>query len=79
MNTNMHVEAFHSELKYVYMKGKVNKRCENCIYVLLKLAGDKRYERLVKIEKGNNTERVSYDKSTASVKFKATLHICDCN
>ena len=38
VNTNMYVEAFHRVLKYVYMKGKVNKRLDNCIYVLLKLA-----------------------------------------
>ena len=46
-------------LKYVYMKGKVNKRLDNCIYVLLKLARDEGIERLVKIEKGKNTKRIS--------------------
>ena len=41
LNTNMFVEAFHRVLKYVYMKGKVNKRIDKCIFVLLKLARDK--------------------------------------
>ena len=59
LNTNMYVEAFHRVLKYVYMKGKVNKRLHNCIYVLLKLARDKGFERLVKIENGKNTKRIS--------------------
>ena len=44
-------------LKYVYMKGKVNKRLDKCIFVLIKLARDKSFERLVKLEKGKNTER----------------------
>ena len=43
VNTNMYVEAFHRVLKYIYMKGKVNKRLDNCIYILLKLARDKGY------------------------------------
>ena len=58
VNTNMYVEAFHRVLKYVYMKGKVNKRLDNCIYILLKLARDKGFERLVKMEKGKNTEKL---------------------
>ena len=28
INTNMHVESFHRLLKYIYMKGKVNKRVD---------------------------------------------------
>ena len=48
INTNMYVEAFHRVLKYVYMKGKVNKRLDNCLYVLLKLARDKGFDRLMR-------------------------------
>ena len=58
LNTNMYVEAFHRVLKHVYMKGKVNKRLDKCIFVLMKLARDKGFERLVKLEKGKNTERI---------------------
>ena len=54
----MYVEAFHCVLKYIYMKGKVNNRLDKCIFVLRKLARDKGFERLVKIEKGKNTERI---------------------
>ena len=58
LNTNMYVEAFHRVLKYVYMKGKVNKRLTKCIFVLMKPVRDKGFERLVKLEKGKNTERI---------------------
>ena len=47
LNTNMYVEAFHHALKYAYMKEKVNKRLDKCIFVLLKLTRDKGFERLV--------------------------------
>ena len=40
------------------MKGRVNKRLDKCMHVLLKLARDKGFERLVKLEKGKNTERI---------------------
>ena len=59
LNTNMFVVAFHMVLKYVYMKGKVNKRMEKCIFVLLKLTRDKGVERLIKLEKRKNTERIN--------------------
>ena len=59
VNTNMYVEAFHRVLKYIYMKGRVNKRLDKCLHVLLKLARDKGFERLVKMEKGKNTERIN--------------------
>lgn len=58
VNTNMYVEAFHRVLKYVYFKGKVNKRLDKFIYILLKLARDKGFERLIKVEKGKHTERL---------------------
>ncbi len=41
------------------MKGKVNKRLDKCIHILLKLARDKGFERLVKLEKGKNSERIN--------------------
>ena len=55
INTNMYVEAFHRTLKYTYLKGKVNKRMDKCLYMLLKFARDKGFERLVKLEKGKLT------------------------
>ena len=51
-NTNMYVEAFHRVLKYIYLKGKVNKRVDICLHALIKIARDKFFERLVKLSKG---------------------------
>ena len=59
INTNMYVEAFHRVLKYVYMKGQINKRLDKSLHLLMKLARDKGFERLVKIEKGKNTDRIN--------------------
>ena len=56
VNTNMYVESFHRVLKHVYLKGRVNKRLDKFIYILLKLARDKR---LIKFEKEKSTERLS--------------------
>lgn len=74
-NTNMYVEAFHRVLKYIYMKGKVNKRLDKCVYVLLKVARDKGFERLVKIEKGKTSERISMIRTRhqTSLKLPHTL------
>ena len=52
INTNMYVESFHQLLKYVYMKGIINKRVDKCIRLLLKIARDKGFECLIKLEKG---------------------------
>ncbi len=56
INTNMYVESFHYVLKYIYMKGRVNKRMDKCIHILLTFARDKAFERLVKFEKGKAVE-----------------------
>lgn len=71
----MYVEAFHRVLKYIYLKGKVNKRLDKCVGVLLKLARDKGYERLVKLEKGKNTERITQirKRHQASLKMPTNL------
>lgn len=59
INTNMYAESFHRVLKYVYLKGKVNKRMDLCINVLLRYARDKAFDRLLKFEKGKTTKRTS--------------------
>ena len=58
INTNMHVEAFHHVLKYIYLNGKVNKRVDNCIHTLLKIIRDKNFERIIKLTKGKKTKKV---------------------
>ena len=71
INTNMYVEAFHRVLKHAYLKGKVNKRLDKCIGILMKLARDKGFERLVKLEKRKISERTNQIR----VRHQASLRI----
>ena len=43
---------------YIHMKGRVNKRMDQCVQVLLTLTRDKGFERLVKLEKGKVSGRI---------------------
>ena len=38
INTNMYVESFHRTLKHVYMKGRINKRVDNLLHILIKIS-----------------------------------------
>ncbi len=58
-NTNMFVESFHRLLKVVYLENKQNRRVDKLLHTLLRIARDKAYERLIKMEKGKTTHRVS--------------------
>ena len=51
IQTNMYLEGFHRTLKYIYMKGKINKRVDTCVHTLLNTAHNKAFERLIKLEK----------------------------
>lgn len=75
VNTNMYVEAFHRVLKYLYLKGKVNKRLDKCVGILLKLARDKGFERLVKLEKGKNSERIHQIRARHQTSLKLPLSL----
>ncbi len=59
MNTNTYTESFHRVLKYVYMKGRVNKRMDAIINLLIKYARDKAFDRLIKAEKGKSTKHIT--------------------
>ena len=59
VNTNMFLENVHQLLKTVYMEGKQNRRIDHLLSILLHIARDKAYERLIKVEKGEVTHRVS--------------------
>ena len=59
VNTNMHIEAFHRLVKTVYFHQKQNRRVDCLINVLLKVARDKAFERLLKMENGKVTYRQS--------------------
>lgn len=57
-NTNMAVEAFHRYLKVVYLEGKHNRRVDYLLSILLRIARDKVYDRVIKLEKGKSTYRI---------------------
>ena len=57
VNTNMFVEAFHRVLKIIYLHHKQNRRLDILFVTLLKIARNKAYSRLIKQEKGKNTNR----------------------
>jgi hypothetical protein len=59
INTNMYLEAFHYVLKYIYLNGKVNKRVDRCVHMLLKYARDKTFDRILKKEKGKTTAKIT--------------------
>ena len=59
INTNMYVESFHRLIKYIYMRGRENKRIDKLLYILMKVSRDKAFERLFKLEKGKITGRVA--------------------
>ncbi len=57
INTNMAVEAFHRVFKYNYLKGKVNKRVNNCLINLLHYIRDTCFDRVIKLTKGKSTHK----------------------
>ncbi|XP_035225897.1 uncharacterized protein LOC118198347 isoform X4 [Stegodyphus dumicola] len=59
INTNMHVEAFHKILKYIYLEGKKSKRVDNSIKSLICYLEDKNFDRLLKYHKGKMTKKLS--------------------
>ncbi|KAF4514247.1 UNVERIFIED_CONTAM: hypothetical protein B566_EDAN019539, partial [Ephemera danica] len=58
MSTNMFLEAYHKKLKYVYFDGKVMRRIDKSLYLLLKLIRDASIEREVRLMKNTTTFRV---------------------
>ena len=74
INTNMMVEAFHRVFKYGYLKGKSNRRVDNCLVNLMKFARDKLFDRVIKVTKGKNTLRVKMiqNRHTKSVQMSVS-------
>ena len=73
INTNMYVESFHRTLKYIYLKGRVNKRIDNLLHVLMKVSvgnhseGGKNQLEITEIRKSRTPRRpVSYPSHSAS-------------
>lgn len=52
INTNMHVENFHVQLKHVYMHGKKSKRLDKLVYSLKEYLNNKLFDRIRTLHKG---------------------------
>lgn len=57
-NTNMYVESFHNVLKSAYMERKANRRVDTLLNILLRIARDKAFERLIKVEKHSHSKKL---------------------
>ena len=57
-NTNMYLESFHNVLKTAYMERKANRRVDTLLHTLLKVARDKAFERLIKVEKKTHSRKL---------------------
>ena len=73
MNTNMFSEAFYRVLKIVHLRHQHNRRVDYLIYIVLKISRDKAFEQLVKMEKGKNTEYVTYTRGTKELCYMLCL------
>ena len=59
VNTNMFVESFHRLLNVVYLQQKQNRRIDYLLHTLLRIARDKCFEQLIKVEKGKNSHCIN--------------------
>ena len=75
INTNMYVEVFHHVLKYIYMKGRVNKRVYKCVDMVKKIARDKAFDRLIKLQKGKFTHKFSSIKTRHRASLNLPLNL----
>lgn len=57
LNTNMHLEHFHQELKHVLLEGKHCKRVDKCLKTLEEYIENKTHDRLIKFHKGKITKK----------------------
>ena len=58
IGTPMNSESFHRVLKIVYLRHKHNRQIDYLVHILLKIARDKAFEQLQKLEKGKHTHRI---------------------
>lgn len=73
-NTNMFLEAFHRLLKVVYLQHKQNRRLDHLLVTLRKVARDKAFEQLYKMEKGKNTHRIAEINKRHKAALRMTSH-----
>ncbi|GFY74190.1 uncharacterized protein TNIN_385261 [Trichonephila inaurata madagascariensis] len=59
INTNMHIESMHKTIKYVYLQGKKVKRLDKALFSLMKFVRDRVFDRLISLEKGKISSKIS--------------------
>uniref|UniRef100_A0A6P7FSL1 Uncharacterized protein LOC114332217 n=1 Tax=Diabrotica virgifera virgifera TaxID=50390 RepID=A0A6P7FSL1_DIAVI len=59
INTNMYLESLHKTIKHHYLEGKQCKRLDKTINALMNLLRDKMFQKIIKVEKGKKTTKVS--------------------
>ena len=74
----MFVESFHQLLKVVYLNNKQNRRVDQLVHVLLRIAGNLVFEHLQKVEKGKLTHRKTEinKRHKAAVSMHTSLVTC---
>ncbi|KAJ8914484.1 hypothetical protein NQ315_002756 [Exocentrus adspersus] len=73
LNTNMHLERMHRTLKYIYLRGKKNKRIDTCIFSLMNFIRDKVFDRFISLNIGKVTTKISISRK----RHKESLKIAD--
>ncbi|VEN37183.1 unnamed protein product [Callosobruchus maculatus] len=80
INTNMHLEQMHRTLKHIYLKGKVIKRLDKAINVLMKFIRDKLFDRLIVMNKGKICSKIdalrSRHKKSETLDYKLVVTEC---
>ena len=74
-NTNLFLELFHRLLKIIYLQHKQIRRIDFLISVLLKIARDKIFEQLTKLEKG----KYSHSVAEINKRHKSALNMLSLN
>jgi hypothetical protein len=69
----MYLEAFHRVLKVIYLHQKQNRRIDSLLITLIKVARDKAFERLQKVEMGKSSHRTSAAMMTSITKMKMMI------
>ncbi|GFT86601.1 uncharacterized protein TNCV_5138471 [Trichonephila clavipes] len=59
INTNMHIESMHRTIKHVYLQGKKVKQLDKALFSLMKFVRDRVFDRLISLEKGKVSSKIS--------------------
>lgn len=77
INTNMYLESMHKVLKYIYLKGVTCKRLDKTIHVLLNYVRDKQFQRVIKLEKGKVTHKISKINQSHLTALKSEMFVVE--